>query len=470
MRLRKAKKYIPLIISTGAFISLFILYNISSSPPEIEPQLSPRHSSYFDEFGKPSIYSSQYVSQKGDLFNVRINDKPGVSEPRIVPNPLKQGTFAVVANDFSAEGYATVFITENDGLEWKHSKIPLAMFASNDLYYSDPWADYGSDGSLAFVTVAMRTSEYTRNVVFNISHDNGNTWLDLPVTIKSFESKDILFDKPKVSFDSKNNIFISWLEESSEGSKVSSKVSLCVSRDGGKSFGETVTVIEGEIDYADILFDGDNTYLLYAEGGEEIKLISSNDDGKTWGSPEVIARYNSYEDILNKQRVIKSDGDKGIRVNSDPRAVISEGKILLTFAGMSGTGDHSEVYVVSGDLAGREFTEPRPIEPNSAADKFLPAITIDESGKIQILYYTSQNDAENLLTEVYLASTNDFGNTFTYTNLSTESFNPHDVVVAGSYMGDYISLAVNKGKLIAVWTDGRSGNLDLMAGIMPVKF
>jgi hypothetical protein len=466
MKLRQAKKYIPIIISTGAFVSLFILYNISSSPPEEEHQLSPRHSSYFDEFGKASIYSSPYVSQKGDLFNVRINDKPGVSEPRIVPNPLKQGSFAVVANDFSAEGYATIFITENAGIEWRHSKIPLAMLASNDMYYSDPWADYGSDGSLAYVTVTMRTSEYTRNVVFNISHDNGNTWLDLPVTIKSFESKDILFDKPKVCFDSENNIFVTWLEERKEGSKVS----MCLSSDGGKSFGETVTIVEGEIDYADILFDGDNTYFLYAEGGDEIKLISSNDDGKTWGTPEVIARYNAYEDILNKQKVIKSDGDKGIRVNSDPRAVISGGKILLIFAGMSGNGDHSEVYIVSGDIERMEFTEPRPVEPNSAADKFLPAIATDESGNVQILYYSSQNDAENLLTEAYLASTNDFGNTFTYTNLSTESFNPHDVVVAGNYMGDYISLAVNKGKLIAVWTDGRSGNLDLMAGIMPVKF
>ena len=465
MKFRKVKKYIPLLLSGGTFITLFILFNVNSSPPELESQLSPRHSSYFNEYGKPSAYISQYVSQKEDLLNVRINNLPGSSEPRIIANPLKEGTFAVVSNDFSAEGYGSIFITEDGGRAWKHSRIPLSVIHSTDLYYADPWADYDGNGNLAYVTVVIRNTEYTRNVVFNSSQDNGKTWLDFPVTIKTFESRDVVFDKPKVRFDKDNNIYIAWLEKSKDGASVS----MCISRDGGKSFGEIKTIAEGDIDFVDIFFSDDKTYLLYS-GHDEISLISSGDGGSAWSTPEIISGFEPYDNIVEKQRVIKSYDGRSIRVNSDPQAVVSDGKLVVTFAAKSNTGDNSEVYVVSGDLNSMEFTEAKPIEVNSTTDKFLPAITIGENGNIHILYYSSQNDPGNLLTESYLASTNDLGNTFTYTNLSTESFNPRDVVVAGSYMGDYISLAVNKGKLIAVWTDGRSGNLDLMAGIMPVKF
>lgn len=464
MKIRKVKKFIPLAVSLGTFVSLFVFFNIKTSPPEIESQLSPRHSAYFTEFGKPLAYSTDYISQKGDLFNVRINDAPGTSEPRIIASPISAETFAVVANDFSAQGYGSVFTTGDGGMNWTHSKIPLTVIAANDMYYSDPWADYGADGSLAYVTVAMRSSEYTRNVVFNISRDNGNTWLDYPLTIKTFESKDVVFDKPKVRFDKDNNIYIIWLEKG----KQDASVSMCVSSDGGKSFGDASTVMQGKIDFVDIFFDDDKTCLLYS-GENEISLITSA-DGSQWSAPEPVASFEPYDRVLEKQRVIKSNDEKGIRVNSDPQGIVSNGKLIVTFGAKSSEGDHSEVYVVSGDIKTMEFTESKPIEANSTTDKFLPTISTDGKGGIYILYYSSQNDPGNLMTEAYLATSGDLGNKFTYTNLSTESFDPHDVVVSGSYMGDYISLAVNKDKLIAVWTDGRSGNLDLMAGIVPVKF
>src|SRR5690606_26010269 len=131
---------------------------------------------------------------------------------------------------------------------------------------------------------------------------------------------------------------------------------------------------------------------------------------------------------------------RGVRVNSDPQGIISNGRIFITFGASSGADDDlSEVYFVSGDLNSLTFTAPKPVS-NVGSDKFLPALSKDDKGNIHILYYSSENDPDNLLTEMYLASTGDFGNTFTYKNLSTEKFNPHDIVVESSYMGDYISL------------------------------
>ena len=260
MRISKLKNYIPLIFSAAGFFALFVLYIFSTAPQdETDVQLSPRHSSYFDEFGTPSDYNQGYISGDEQVMNVRINSRHGVSEPRIVSNPVNPDAMAVVANDFSAEGFATVYVSLDGGMQWKQSQIPLSMI-SGDLFYSDPWAEYDSKGNLAYITVAMRSSEYSRNVIFNLSQDNGLTWMKSPVTVKAFESEDAKFDKPKVTFDDKDNIFVTWLEKTgNEGT-----VAFSVSRDAGRTFSDEVTVIKGDIDYADLFVKNESIYLVYS--------------------------------------------------------------------------------------------------------------------------------------------------------------------------------------------------------------
>lgn len=460
MRIGKLKNYIPLIFSAAGFFALFVLYIFSITPgDEIDVQLSPRHSSYFDEFGTPSAYNESYISGNEQVMNVRINLRQGVSEPRIVSNPVNPDAMAVVANDFSAEGSATVYVSLDGGVHWEQSKIPLSMI-SGDLYYSDPWAEYDSKGNLAYVTVAMRSSEYSRNVIFNLSRDNGLSWMKSPVTVKAFESEDAKFDKPKVTFDEYDNIFVTWFEKTGkEGT-----VAFSVSRDGGESFSSEVNVIKGDIDYADLFVKDQKMYLVYSEDNS-INIIFSNDNGASWSERTLITEYSPYDDILEKQRVIKKSGDKGVRVNSDPQLVLSNGTLHITFSALSDNGEYSEVYYVSGDISGMTFSKPVLVSDNSHTDKFMPALTCKD-GAIYVLYYSSQNDPENLLTEAFIATSLDNGTSFSCKNISTESFDPHGIVVAGSYMGDYISIATSKNGLVGVWTDGRSGNMDLIAGIV----
>lgn len=466
MKFKTIKRYIPLGMSVGFFVSLFIFFVSQSKREEIDVQLSPRHSSYLEKFGKPEGYSEDYVSTSGDITNVRINKKPGASEPKIVANPVNENVFAIVTNDFSSEGYASIFLTNDGGMKWNQSQIPLSLMHSPDIYYADPWADYDSKGNLSYVTVAMKSTEYMRKIILNISNDNGKTWMNDPVIIKSLDDQSIKLDKPKVNYNQKDELFVLWLEESPTGAKVFIKVS----RNGGKSFEDEVKVAEGDIEYADILFDGDNSYVVYSEDREEIRLISSNDGGTSWNNVITVAEYNEYDQVLNMQRVIKSDDEKGVRVNSDPQAIISNGKLYLAYAGLSKEGgEHSEAFFVSGDLVSMKFSEPKAFYGSPGTDRFLPAILQDSKGAIHILYYTSQNDPENLLTEVHLATSKDLGNSFSYRNLSTQNFNPFDIVVDGSYMGDYISLAVNDGRLIGVWTDGRNEMMDVIAGIVEIN-
>src|SRR5690606_3174389 len=299
-------------------------------------------------------------------------------------------------------------------------------------------------------------------IVFNISNDNGRSWLKHPVTVKTFESKDVKFDKPKILFGDNDKLYALWIEAAPD----KRDVSFCVSNDHGKSFTESRVIASGDIHFADVLLENGILYLVYSDG-ETIKVKTSADRGASWSEPVKVTSYEPYS-TLNKQPAIKVDGDRGVRVNSDPQAIVSNGRMFITYGAKPANGDLSEVYFVSGDLNSLVFTVSKAVS-NAGSDKFLPALTKDDSGNIYILYYSSENDPDNLLTEMYLASTADFGNTFTYKNLSTEKFNPHEIVVEKSYMGDYISLAVNNGKLVGVWTDGRNESMDLMAGIVSLK-
>lgn len=463
--MKNLKRYIPLFITVGVFVCLFVVFNMTNTPPKQISQLSPEQSSYFEEFGTPEIYSEKYISRNGGLLNSRINIQPGVSEPKVTANPVKSDVFAVASNDFSAQNSAGIYITEDGGVNWDLVQVPLSIIKVKNTFYSDPWVEYDNSGNLAFAAVVIRTDNDHRSVVFNVSRDNGKTWLDLPIILKSKESDSEGFDKPKVHFDNSKNVYVTWLEEG-DGTE---DVYMSISHDGGKTFGGANVIAKGEIQYDDVLFDNDKVYLVYAEEHEEIKLISSNDKGITWSDPVTIAEYEHYEKVEGGQFVIKHNGEKGVRVNSDPQALISDGKLFITFAGQAENKDLSQIYFISGDLQTMQFSEPRALDGNSAGDKFMPALCKDNNGTIYVLYYSSQNDPGNLMTEAYLASTKDLGNSFSFTNLSTESFDPLDIVVDGSYMGDYISLAVNRDRLVAVWTDGRQGSLDLMAGVIPVS-
>lgn len=96
---------------------------------------------------------------------------------------------------------------------------------------------------------------------------------------------------------------------------------------------------------------------------------------------------------------------------------------------------------------------------NNGAIQFFPAITVDDGGGINIVYYDDRNVGGQLL-QVYVSRSTDGGNTWADIQVSDHSFVARPIPGLGGrpyFMGDYIGICYSNNKLWPFWMDDYSG-------------
>jgi hypothetical protein len=90
---------------------------------------------------------------------------------------------------------------------------------------------------------------------------------------------------------------------------------------------------------------------------------------------------------------------------------------------------------------------------NNGAIQFFPAVRVDESGGVNVVYYDDRNVGSNLV-EVYMSRSTDGGSTWADILLTDHNFAPQPITgLAGGYSGDYIGITSGNGKIWPLWMD-----------------
>ncbi|MEO8209819.1 MAG: sialidase family protein [bacterium] len=463
----------PAIFSIVVFSTVFIFLIVkNSNNTQGNLQVSPQDYLYNEKFGETKPYDNSDISSIGFVTNIRVNQIPGVSEPKIVCSPIDKNILVISSNNFNQnKNSAQIFISKDAGINWKASEIPLSQKFKNSSY-TDSYVDYDSDGNLLYVSVQFDlNNDFREGIFFAKSSDNGNTWKTDFNFIDYNGKENIELDRPKIYVDkfseTKNVIFVTWIEVKG----ITSFIMFSKSSDGGDTFTAPMQVEKNDVQYSSLNTNSKgDLFLTFLKEESKIFVKKSIDGGVSWVNSKQYIKINPAGVKTENHFVIKNSLKKGIRINSEPSTVISKnGDLLLTYSARGEGNDLADIFFAKLNINTGDYTKPiRVNNDNTSCDQFLPAITIDERNDIVIMYQDSRNDINNIQTETYVSVLSDGGLKFYNEKISTHDFNARQVSVE-QYIGDYNSCLFSGDKFVGVWTDGRNSNLDIYAGTFSIK-
>jgi hypothetical protein len=189
--------------------------------------------------------------------------------------------------------------------------------------------------------------------------------------------------------------------------------------------------------------------------------------GNIFEEPVTAASFEHSGELVNNQYLLKrTNANNGIRIKSYPSLAIDANTNIVYLAYSAKNGDDlSDLFLVKSVDNGTSWSNAVKVNnDNGTTDQFMPEISV-VNGKIYLAFQDSRNDSNNKTIETYLAVSDDNGNSFNNTLISTSPFDPANILL-GNYIGDYIGLAASKNVVIPVWTDGRNNNFDLYSSII----
>ena len=405
--------------------------------------------------GVPGILAAQYP-------NVRISGEGSHApeEVTIAVNPADPVTLAAGANlDYS-------YRSTDGGESWAEGHITSDSFG----VWGDPCVIFDVEGNLYYSHLSNPPDSvgyWIDRIVVQKSTDGGLTWNDgVGVGFNPPRNQ----DKEWMGTDLTNspyrgNLYLAWTEFDRYGSfdpSDSSRILLSRSTDGGETWSEPTRVS----DRGGNCLDGDDTvegavpavgpngevYTSWS-GPAGIMFDRSTDGGLTFGNDVLVDPQPGGWDF-NVPGIARCDGFPvtACDISDSPY----RGNVYVCWSDQRNGSDDTDVFLARSTDGGAHWGDAvRVNDDEGAAHQFFNWMTVDPtSGIIYVVFYDRREAAGNA-TEVYLARSEDGGDTFTNFKVSESPFTPQ----GGVFIGDYINIAAWNGRIYPIWT--RADNLDL---------
>jgi hypothetical protein len=426
---------------------------------------------------KPAVY----VGSEIRAFSVLTDDSPDVpvasttsstqSENSIFVSPLDNLT-AVNSNNSTQNPVGALYganstETYDGGLSWdgdvegaggSNSGDPVALVGLDGHYY------IGAISNSSGQQVSVSVNQGTFYTVYNVSNAGGGGLLD----------KNHMWIDNSPTSPYSNNLYDAWTDF---GGSANNNIGFSRSTNGGVTWSGQVDVSSGvnagshcqgvninsgpngEVYVAWAIYDG------WPTDESAIGMARSFDGGATF-EPETR--------IINNIRGIRNTGvDKNMRNNSFPSMAVDisgseySGDIYIVWSnvGIPGTNNGSDVDVYMAKSSDQGVTWSTPIrvnqDPSGLGKKhYFPWITCDpENGILSVIFYDDRNVSSSQC-EVYVANSNDGGETWEDFKVSDVAFTPGPIPgLADGYMGDYLAINARGGWVYPAWADNRTGTV-----------
>lgn len=191
-----------------------------------------------------------------------------------------------------------------------------------------------------------------------------------------------------------------------------------------------------------------------------IGFARSTDGGLNWSVQENPIQTRGITGILAQKQ--------NIRVNSTPKIAVDntnspyKGNIYIVTSQreLSPAGNDPDIVLFKSSDNGNTWSSGIRVNQdaiNNGKIQFFPAIKIDPSGAINILYLDDRNTTSDS-SGVFLSRSTDGGDTWNDYEVSDHNFRPEAVSGIGAgNISDHIDITYTNGKLWPVWMDNSSG-------------
>ncbi|HLG31871.1 MAG TPA: T9SS type A sorting domain-containing protein [Ignavibacteriaceae bacterium] len=426
--------------------SILILFQLSVSAQELDKIYNLKFGSNFRIF--PSTISQ--------------------TEVFIVPHPLNENIMFSSANTWNQSDFFIsegVYVTTDGGLNW---------FGS-DTCKGEPIYFHGGDPGIVIDKngrfILTRLSGITGGGLFShYSDDLGQSWsfqkgvavgelLERATVDSDVNSANNFYGRTYavwVKFSQPYPVVISFSDDGAENWSLPSQINNPSERGAG---GEIKISPNGTVYvcWAAVINISPFTETFIGFG-------TSTDGGTTW-----IIQENAFDiNGINGQLTNKGN----IRVNGLPRMAIdmSGGSrhgwiyIVTTQKNLAPAGNDPDVILNKSTDGGISWSSGIRVnhDPlNNGAVQYFPAIHVDNYGGVNVIFYDDRNTTQDS-TGVFLARSDDGGNTWREFEISDHNFKP--VPLAGlsqGYQGDNIDLTSANEKLWPVWMDNSTGRYQI---------
>lgn len=182
----------------------------------------------------------------------------------------------------------------------------------------------GSNGSLHVVcTVPVNEG---RGIYYTRSDDGGETWTEVRQVFDAAAAGWSMADSPHLAVDAVGTVHVTWLRAGLPGSGFTEGIYYAHSNDGGQTWSSALEVVEGSYDWPQVVADGDQVHLLWAELPEGAwSHCWSDDGGLSWTTPARVPGFGT----VPGQVTVQNDG---------------AGRLYLVGLGSTGDGRSELLY------------------------------------------------------------------------------------------------------------------------------
>lgn len=404
-----------------------------------------------------------------------------INSPTILHNPTDSDNLVLTYRVDRPNYSAALQHSHDSGRTWELTELPIpngidvcsATLAGKPCPFA-PDIAFDDDGTLYVIYVNLIGNGNAPEFLWMATSEDGGRTLSAPVRIAGGRNGEIFQARLAVAPD--KTLHITWLQGGETGNLSLLGVNPIVtvrSEDGGQTWtqpqvisdsgrdrvGAASPAIDGNgnitVLYQD--FKGDRRNFEFLEGPVfedpyALVVTRSIDGGQTW------TRGVEFESGLVPTRRFL------VYLPESPALALGPDGTIYT-SWMDGRNGDEDVFLKKSSDGGQSWSAPIRVNDNPLKDgtsQYMPRVTVSGNGRVDVVFYDRRNDARDILTDAYLATSADGGDTFTNRRLSSESFSsevgPIVSELHGTDFGTRLGIDSWGNTVVAAWTDTREGS------------